>query len=446
MSILSSIARLGAARQLRYLSQPVIVEEVGPPRLVRALLMLLTLTVFAFIGWTSITTLKETTKSSGEVVPSGSVMAIQHLEGGIVSDIFVRDGDIVEKGAVLVRLEPTAVLAQLEEMQARRVALDMRRERLRAFAAGREPRLEGGHARFADLMRDELGTWRQQREALDKEREVLLHQSDQRRSELDVLQTQERTLVQRVDNLGKQKAMHETLVETGLVSRLVHLQTVEQYDGAVGELAEVRGKIVRARSAIEEADSKIARLESGLRNEALNEAGRVSAELAGIDEAIVRAQDRVTRLDVRAPVRGIVKGLTTHTVGGVVAPGGLITEIVPADEELVVEARVAPVDIGHISLGQKATVKITTFDFARFGAVDGTVTKISASTFKDREDEIYYKAEIRLAKDHVGDRSDRNPILPGMVTEIDIITGERTLLRYLLRPIFQSLESAFTER
>jgi HlyD family secretion protein/adhesin transport system membrane fusion protein len=446
MRVISPVARLGETRQLRYLSQPVILEEVGPPRLVRMLLMLLTLSVFAFIGWTSVTTLKETTKASGEIVPSGSVMAVQHLEGGIISRILVREGDVVEKDAVLVQLEPTTANAQLDEMQARRIALDARRERLRAFAEGREPRFGAVASRYAELVRDELGIYRQQMDALATERQVLLHQSAQRKSELDVLQTQERTLVQRIGNLGKQKAMHESLVKTGLVSRLVYLQTLEQYDSAVGDLAEVRGKIVRAHSAIEEADSKISRLESGLRNDALSEAGKVSAELAGIDETVVRARDRVTRLDVRAPVRGIVKGMITHTIGGVVAPGGLITEIVPADEELVVEARIAPVDIGHISLGQKATVKITTFDFSRFGAVDGKVTKISASTFKDRQDEIYYKAEIRLAKSHVGENADENLVLPGMVAEIDIITGERTLLRYLLRPIFQSLDTAFTER
>ena len=271
---------------------------------------------------------------------------------------------------------------------------------------------------------------------------MLRHQTAQRESELDVLHSQEKKLGHRVSNLTKQKTMHETLVKSGLVSRLVYLQTLEQYNSAVGDMEEVRGKIRRAGSAIEEAKGKVARLESSRRSDALNEAGKVAGELAGISETIVRARDRVARLDVRAPVRGIVKGLATHTIGGVVAPGGQITEIVPADKELVVEARISPIDIGHIKLGQKAAVKVTTYDFARFGAVDGEVSKISATTFKDRQDEIYYKAEIKLAKNSVGN----NPILPGMVTEIDIITGERTLLRYLLRPVFQSLDAAFSER
>jgi len=263
---------------------------------------------------------------------------------------------------------------------------------------------------------------------------------------LKVLGRQLSRLNGRVKNLGKQKSMHERLVKRGLVSRITFLQTLEQFDSAVGERAEIRGKIDRAKSAISEAEEKIKRLDSSRRNEALTEAGKVSGELAGLRELMVRAKDRAHRIDVRAPVRGIIKGLTVHTVGGVVAPGGLITEIVPINRELIVEARVSPVDIGHISPGQEAAVKVTTYDVARFGELKGEVTKISATTFKDRADEIYYKAEIRLDKNFVGDKPSENLVLPGMVTEVDIITGERTLLRYLLRPIFQSLDRAFSER
>jgi HlyD family secretion protein/adhesin transport system membrane fusion protein len=446
MSGTASTTRLGGLRQLRHLSQPVILEEIGPPHLVRVLLLFLTLTIFAFIGWTAVTSLKETTKSSGEVVPTGSVLAVQHLEGGIISQIFVRDGDLVEKGAPLVKFAPTAVLAQLEEFQAKRAASEIRRERLHAFGQGRLPNFDSIDPRHSRLVAEEQAIYEQQHDSLDKERQVLLSQHNQRISELEVLHRQKSKLQLRVKNLSKQKVMHETLVKTGLVSRLVYLQTLEQYDSAAGDLNEVRGKITRAEGAIEEAVGKIAKLEAERRNDALNEAGRASGDIAAINETIVRAQDRVTRLTVVAPVRGIIKGLATHTIGGVVAPGGLITEIVPADKELVVEARISPIDIGHVSVGQKAAVKITTYDFSRFGAVDGEVTKISATTFKDRENEIYYKAQIKLAKNYVGDTPGQNLVLPGMVTEIDVITGERTLLRYLLRPIFQSLDTAFSER
>lgn len=275
---------------------------------------------------------------------------------------------------------------------------------------------------------------------------MLQSQARQRDSELAVLHSQVRKLSARIQTLGVQKDMRERLSAKGLVSKLVYLQTLEQYQTALGEQEEIRGKIETGNNAIEEAENKISQLRSQRRNEALEEAGRVSGELASVTETIRRLRDRVTRLDITAPVNGIVKGMTTNTVGGVITPGGLVTEIVPIDEELVVEARISPIDIGHISIGQKATIKITTFDFARFGSIDGKVTKISASTFKDRDNEVYYKAEVALAKKYVGTDGKKNLVLPGMVTEIDINTGERTVLRYLLRPVFQSLDVALSER
>ena len=438
--------RPGDARQMRHLSQPVILEEVGPPRIVRALLLLLSLTVFGFIGWSAVTQLKETTKASGEVVPSGSVMAIQHLEGGIIREIFVRDGNVVNAGDTLVRLDATASLAQLEEMKARSVSLEIRHERLLAFAEAREPDFSKTPERYIALADGERGILRQQKDALAQEAGVLRSQARQRNSELAVLQSELRKMADRVRILGAQKDLRERLAAKGLVSKLVYLQTLEQYQTASGEMEEIRGKIVSARNAIEEADNKISQLQSQRRNEALEEAGRVAGDLASVHETIRRLEDRVTRLDIRAPVRGIVKGMATNTVGGVIPPGGLVTEIVPVDEELIVEAKISPADIGHISIGQKATVKVTTFDFARFGAIDGTVSKISASTFKDRENNVYYKAEVKLDHKYVGTDPKQNRVLPGMVTEIDINTGERSVLRYLLRPIFQSLDVALSER
>lgn len=438
--------RAGDTRQMRHLSQSTILEELGPPRIIRALLLLLSLSVFAFIGWAGITELKETTKASGEVVPTGSVMAVQHLEGGLIDRIFVRDGDIVEAGDTLVRLNPTAAQAQLEEADIRGASLEIRHERLIAFAEQRPPDFSDTPARYVKLVDGERRLHAQQNEALLEEINVLDSQARQRVSELEVLKRQAAKLAGRVRVLGTQHDMRERLAAKGLVSKLVYLQTLEQFQTARGDLSEIHGKIDSATGAISEAANKISQLRSQRRNEALEEAGRVAADLAGVRETARRLSDRVTRLDIKAPVHGIVKGMAPNTVGGVIPPAGLVTEIVPIDEELVVEARISPIDIGHITVGQKADVKITTFDFARFGSITGEIVKLSASTFKDRENEVYYKAEIKLAHTYAGADPAKNPILPGMVTEIDINTGSRTVLRYLLRPIFQSLDVALSER
>ena len=442
----SLTAHIHDPRQLRHLSQPIILEEVGPPRTLRALVMLLTVFVFGFLIWAAVTRLTETTRAQGEVVPTGSVLSVQHLEGGIISKILVRDGTLVERGQVLVRLDPTASLAQLDEMQTRQTASEIRLLRLRAFAEGRVPDFSAIPSKFADLVRSERAAFDQQTSSLNKERRVLEFQVDQRRSEIALLVTQATQLTAKLKILEEQKTMQEALLPQGLVSRMVYLRTLEQYQGAAGDLAEIGSKMKRARSAAAEASGKLAQLIATRRNEATDEAGKLAAEIATIRETAIRLKDRVQRLDVVAPVRGIVKGLETKTIGGVLQPGGVVTEIVPVDEELIVEARVSPIDVGHIKVGQTTNVKITTFDFARFGSIEGRVSKISASTFKDRKDEVYYKAEIRLSKNYVGSNAAHNIVLPGMVAEVDINTGNRTLLEYLLRPIYQSLDSAFTER
>ena len=390
--------------------------------------------------------MKESVRASGEVIPNGSVVAIQHLEGGIVSKIFVRDGDLVEGGDTLVRLDSSTALAQEREIDARAIILEIRAERLRAFAENRQPILGDIPKKFSEIVRTEMAIFRQQEEDIENELTILKHQKRQRIAELNVLRSQVKKLVDRSRILSKQKQMRETLYAKGLVSRVLYFQTLVQHGTAVGELNEVRGKIVGTRSAIREVESKIKQVRSSYRNKALDAVGGVTAELASLKETAFALRDRVRRLEIKAPVRGIVKGLITNTVGRVIQPGGIISEIVPVDEELIVEARIDPLDIGHIRKGQDAEIKITTYDFSRFGTIDGRVINISGSTFKDKEGEVYYKAEISLDKNYVGNNQTTNPILPGMISEVSIAAGQRTVLEYLLKPIFQSLDSAFSER
>ena len=440
-------SRLRSESQLvRHLSYPLLLEQTGPPILVRIQILLLVATILGFLFWASITQLKETVQASGEVIPSGSVIAIQHLEGGIVSKILVRDGDLVETGDVLIRLDSSAALAQQKEIDVRGVILKIRAERLTASAENRRPKFGDVPNKFSEIVRAETAIFSQNEEAIRNEFGILKHQKRQRIAELDVMKSQVKKLVDRVRILSQQKSMRETLLAKGLLSKTLYYQTLVQHGTAVGEFEEVRGQIVKARSAIREVESKIEQVRSSYRNKSLDEAGSVAAELASVRETAVALRDRVKRLEVTSPVRGIVKGLTTNTVGGVVQPGGIISEIVPIDEELILEVRINPLDIGHIRKGQKADINITTYDFSRFGAIEGKIVNISGTTFKDGDGEVYYKASVSLNKAYVGSDQFANPILPGMISEISIKTGERTLLKYLLKPIFRSLDSAFSER
>jgi membrane fusion protein, adhesin transport system len=336
--------------------------------------------------------------------------------------------------------------AQINEIAANKAALTMRYERLRAFAENRQPQFDIVGNEYRTLAENELTTFTQQAAALSDEREVISFQRQQKLDEIQILQHKSASLKQREKILREQKEMRETLMKQGLVSKLVYLTTLDQYQSVAGEIAEISAQIERGRNAATETEVRLAQLSSSRRSEALIEASKVAADIAALSEQEARLNDRYQRLDIRAPIGGLVKGLTTRTPGSVIAPGGKLTDIVPTDEEMLFEARISPTDIGHIRQGQAAQIRLATFDHARFGPLLAEVQQLSATTFNDPDQRPYYKAQIKLQQTHVGPLSDAFYVLPGMTGQVSIITGERTIMRYLLRPVFQSLDYAFRER
>lgn len=218
------------------------------------------------------------------------------------------------------------------------------------------------------------------------------------------------------------------------------------YNEVKGELAKLMGERRRALQALQEVKSRQIEQESRAREDALSIMGSVIGELAQVQRSIAKLEDRVKRLVVRAPVRGIVKGLKVHTVGGVIPAGGQVLDIVPVDEEMVVEAKINPRDVGHIHLGQPVQVKVTTYDFARYGGITGVLESVSATTFVDEAGDPYYKGMVRLDRSYVGHDPTLNQVLPGMTVQADINTGKKTLLQYFLKPIYSSIDSSFRER
>ena len=432
-------------RTVRFLSQPLLLEEAGPPRLLRQLLITLSVLVGGFVVLAGITEVQETAVANGQVMPAGSVHTVQHLEGGIVSDLQVSEGQLVEADDVLVLLERAAAEGELEQLRARQAALAVRAERLRAFVLDSDPDFAAGEP-FPALIRDQEAILEMQRRTRDSQREVLLSRIDQRQAEIDALVEQRSSLETQVEIVEEEVEMRNQLLEKGLVSRVVFLETKRNLSRARGDLAAVIGEQARAREAKAEARSSLAELDARLRNEALDEMGTVSAELTQVTELLAKLEDRVVRLDIRAPVRGRIKGLNTRTLGSVIAPGEVLMEIVPIDDVMVAEVRLSPRDVGHIQANQKAEVSVSTYDTVRYGTIPGTVTQVSASTFQDENGEPYYKATISLAKNHVGSHDGRNLVLPGMVVDARINTGGKTLLEYLLKPVYRSLDNAFDER
>lgn len=432
-------------RLAKLLSQPLILEESGPPRLLTNLVRVIGLLMVGLIAWAGISEIRETALAQGQVIPTGSVHRVQHLEGGIIAEILTDDGEIVDRGQTLIRFESASAHSELEQLRAREAALALRAERLRAFVNDREPDLSIGEE-YADLIADQQAIFDMQVEARDSQRKVLEARIDQEQAKLAALAEQRTSLERQLELIEEERAMRADLLEKSLVSRVEYLESERTLSRTRGELAKVIGEQAAATAATREAQDRLRELDADLRNKALEEMGKVTSELAEVRESLANLEDRVRRLEVRAPVRGIVKGLSVHTVGAVVAPGEPVMEIVPYDEALVAEVHISPRDVGHLAVGQEARVEISTYDVTRYGPVEGVLKKISASTFEDKDGEPYYKGIVELASHHVGNDPEANLILPGMVVDVSINTGSKSLLQYLLKPVYRGFNHAFTER
>jgi len=436
-----------ASRHARYLAQSITLEETGVSQFTRMVMMVACAVVIIFLAWAAVTRVDEVAVAHGEVVPSGSVRIVQHLEGGIIADILVEEGALAAAGDPLMRLESANAAADLEQMRARRADLRLRTERLRAFATGRKPDFDSvSDPTFAQLIDDQRAIHQGQVDSQQAQRAVLGTMIEQRRAELAMSEQQQEAVGEQLAIFEEQVEIRARLVEQGLDSRMAYLETRRQQAQMFGELQRLMGEMAATQEALAEAETRLIDLDATARHEALDEMGTLGAELAQVEEAIVRAEDQVHRLDVRAPVRGLVQDLQFQTIGAVVRPGGVLMSIVPVDDVLEVEARVSTSDVGHVRVGQPVAVKVSTYDFARYGAIEGTLRTVSPSTFTDDEGTPYYKALITLAKSHLGEVPARAPVLPGMTVQADVVTGKKTVLQYLLKPIYVGLDRAMRER
>lgn len=433
-------------RQTRFLAQSVILEEGGSSGLIRGAMVTICVVICLFLGWSMVTNVDEVAVTSGEVIPSGQVQALQHLEGGIVKEILLQEGQLVEKGQVLIKLDETSAVTELQKLEARRAGLEIRSERLRALGIGGVPDWSKVGSRYPAMIRDQQRIYEGSLEAFFSRQETIRKQIEQRRADLELFVEREQTLIRSAEIFAEELDVREQLYKEGLTSKIAYLDAKRSMNTARGELADLISERERAVEAIKESQSRLDEIETEFREQALAELSESANELIQVEEALVQARDRVRRLKITAPVRGIVKGLLIHTIGGIIPPGEVITEIVPLDKELVVEAKIKPRDVGHVRIGQPVTVKVTTYDFSRFGGITGELQDVSASTFLDEQGEPYYKGIIELDRSYVGKDQSQNRVMPGMTVQADIKTGKKTLFSYLLKPVYSSVSTAFRER
>ena len=418
------------------------------PRVVR-------LTIWAIIGffvflmlWANFAVIDEVTKGDGKAIPSSKIQKIQNLEGGIVSELFVKEGQIVEAGAPLIRLDDTRFASNVGETEADRLSMLLRVERLSAEVDDRPLNFpEDVLKAVPGQAKSEESLYISRRQQLHDEIGGLQEQLIQRQQELREFSSKQAQYRQQLGLQRQEINMSEPLVAQGAVSPVEVLRLKRAEVETRGQLDATTLAIPRAESAIKEVQRKIDETRGKFRSEALTQLNEARTDLNKAQATGKALEDRVSRTLVTSPMRGIVNKLLVNTIGGVIQPGSDMVEIVPLDDTLLVEAKIRPQDIAFLHPGQEAIVKFTAYDYTIYGGLKAQLEQIGADTITDEDKKTtYYVIKVRTERSHLG--TDEKPLLiiPGMVASVDIITGKKSVLSYLLKPIIRARAEALHER
>lgn len=416
------------------------------PRGASALLWAMALFILAAGVWANWATLDEITRGDGEIIPSRQLQVVQNLEGGIVSEILVHEGDLVDKGQVLMRIEDKRFVSSVKESEVRGLELRAKAARLSAEANGQPLEVpEGFPEEHAYLLNQEVHLYETRQQELKANLAVLGQQRDQRRQELKEAQSRQSQVRRSYDLLLQEMRITEPLLSEGVISEVEYLRLKRQVNDLRGELSSIELSLPRIESTIEEIEQKRSEMELQFRNTARAELNDVLAERARLQQTLTGMQDRIRRTEVRAPIKGTVKQLLINTIDGVVRPGDPLLNIVPWEDKLLIEARIRPSDIGQLKVGQPAIVKVSAYDFSIYGGLPAKLIYISPSTIINEKDETYYQVRLETDNPYLGENK-QLPLIAGMTVSVDIVTGEKTVMQYLLKPITKARQRALTER
>lgn len=399
------------------------------------------------LAWAAIGELDQVVRGEGRVIAMNQNQVVQNLEGGIVSEILVREGDVVGKDQVLMRIDDTRFASAYREGEQGVLALKAKIARLVAEANRSRLDMPAEALRgSATIAAHERALYDTRQRDIATKNEILRQQLAQRQSELAELRSREERLRESMALITKEIAIISPMVRQGVMSEI---ELLRQEREAARIRTDLDGAVLaapRVQASIDEAKRKIEDNELGFRAQAGVELSQARAEYAKLAETIPALEDRVSRTTVRAPSKGIVKTIFNKTIGGVVQPGSPMVEVVPLEDTLLIEVHVAPADIAFVNLGQRAVVKISAYEYSIYGSMDGTIEYVSADSIVPQQGEPYYLARVRTASTALEFKGRRLAVIPGMSASVDVLTGKHSVLHYLLRPVNRAAERALRER
>ena len=414
------------------------------PLRAKVLLRTIGIALLIAIMWAAVSPIDEVTRGEGRVIPSRQLQVLQSLDGGVVSEILVHEGDVVQPQQMLLRIDQTRFASSVRESRVQYTALVAKAARLRALTENKPFEVPDDVAKEdPKTVEEERRLYESRRTELETTTSIAQQQLTQRQQELAEVRAKYEQASKAYDISSKELAVTKPLIASGAVSEVELLRLERDVGRFKGERDMASAQISRLQSAITEANHKLEEVGIAFRNESGKELAETTAKLNSLAESSVGLSDKVTRSVLRSPVKGTIKRLLINTVGGVVQPGKDVVEVVPLEDNLLLEARVQPRDIAFLRPGQKAVVKFTAYDFSIYGGLEGTLEHIGADSVVDEKGNAYYVVRVRTKQSTLGTNL---PVIPGMVAEVDIVTGEKSVLTYLLKPVLRAKARALSER
>jgi len=399
------------------------------------------------IGWANFATLDEVSIATGEVVPAGRIRVIQHLEGGIIQEIYVTEGDTVREGQTLLQLDLASGGTNQEELQVRIDSERLVKARLEAEATGSELNFpEDVALRRPAIVAAQRQAYDARRRELSSTIQVMREQVKQRVLEVEELTARSRAVKSNYRLALERLKMSKSLLAEGLTAKMEHLELEAEVENLDGEMKSLRPSLPKVEAAVEEARQRQQETESRFRREAQDQLGKIEENIARVTELLSDATAQGIRAEIKSSINGVVKNMRYNSIGNVVKPGEPIMELVPTGDRLVVEAKLNPIDRGYVNEGQAATVKISTYDFARYGGLEGIVIRVAPDSSTDEDGAPYFRVVVQTDKNFLGLREGNLPITPGMQATVDIHTGEKSVMDYLVKPVLKLRHEAFRER
>jgi len=433
-------------QETEFMDQLEAATRLKPSKASNIMLWSITAMIVLFIVWANVARIEELTRGQGQIVPTKEIQVVQSLEGGILQELLVGQGDRVTKGQILMRLSDVMFSSEERGTEAKSDSLKLKSARLEAEAAGKEFVVPDDlMKKIPDIANNELALYRSRQQELKNAISILEDKIATVKSDIDETQAQVNRLSSSRSSLQQELTITRDMVAKKAVSKLEQIRLEREVNDASGQMNAQQERISGLKSDLSAAEKQKADQMDRFRSQALTELSDVKTQTAQIGESLKSIGDRVSRTELRAPVDGIVNNIAVRTVGGVIEPAQKLIEIVPVDSELKIIAKVSPNNIAFLRVGQPVKVKISAYDSQRYGSLEGKLVRIGASSVTDREGNVFFEIEVRTDKNHLGTTENPLPVTPGMVADTEIITGKRTIMEYMLKPFLQARDRALRE-